>query len=210
MDAARDFMNAKARSCSLESCGFSGSYGELRKHARNDHPSVRPSEADPERQRDWRRMEQQRDLGDLFSTVQSALGGEEDGGEAFDEDDDLGGVFRMPPQFMLFLVWRVSGLPGGTTRSSLRFTRSSSRSSSRSRRGRVGTLWGESYSELESTGRARANSEPEENANQEGEQEEEAPTSVREQGRHRRQLILSDEDEEDDDVDGVDGEDVYM
>ncbi|THG14601.1 hypothetical protein TEA_014218 [Camellia sinensis var. sinensis] len=33
----------------------SGTYTDLRKHARTEHPCVRPSEADPERQRNWRR-----------------------------------------------------------------------------------------------------------------------------------------------------------
>ncbi|XP_024959363.1 uncharacterized protein LOC112500218 isoform X2 [Cynara cardunculus var. scolymus] len=65
VEAARIFMNTKSRSCASETCDFSGTYTDLRKHARLVHPLVRPSEADPERQRDWRRMERQRDLGDL-------------------------------------------------------------------------------------------------------------------------------------------------
>lgn len=72
-------MNAKARSCSLESCRFSGTYQELRKHARKEHPLVCPSDVDPERQRDWTRMERQQDIDDLLSAVHSAIGGEETG-----------------------------------------------------------------------------------------------------------------------------------
>lgn len=75
VEDARGFMNAKHRSCSSESCEFSGTYSDLRKHARLQHPGVRPSEADPERQRSWRRLERQRDLGDLLSTLQSSFGG---------------------------------------------------------------------------------------------------------------------------------------
>ncbi|KAF9613631.1 hypothetical protein IFM89_009457 [Coptis chinensis] len=69
VEPARKFMNAKTRSCACETCDFSGSYADLRKHARAKHPSVRPSEADPERQREWRRMEQETDLGDVVSQI---------------------------------------------------------------------------------------------------------------------------------------------
>ncbi|NP_001146012.1 hypothetical protein Zm00014a_039610 [Zea mays] len=90
--SARRFMNTKVRSCTTESCEFRGAYQELRKHARVEHPTGRPMEVDPERQRDWRRMEQQRDLGDLMSMLRSGfnsnieddsggLGDTEEGGE---------------------------------------------------------------------------------------------------------------------------------
>lgn len=71
VDSARNFMNAKSRSCASETCDFCGTYADLRKHARQEHPLVRPSEADPERERNWRRLERQRDFGDLMSTLQS-------------------------------------------------------------------------------------------------------------------------------------------
>ncbi|XP_062089802.1 uncharacterized protein LOC133796346 isoform X2 [Humulus lupulus] len=67
---ARQFMNTKVRSCSSETCDFTGTYTELRKHARSEHPFVRPSEVDPTRQRDWRRLEWERDLEDVLSLVQ--------------------------------------------------------------------------------------------------------------------------------------------
>ncbi|XBI18097.1 hypothetical protein VPH35_059979 [Triticum aestivum] len=76
---ARKFMNSKDRACTMESCEFKGAYNQLRKHAREDHPAVRPMEVDPNRQRDWHRMEQQRDLGDLFSMLRSGISGREDG-----------------------------------------------------------------------------------------------------------------------------------
>ncbi|CAL5444074.1 unnamed protein product [Camellia sinensis] len=63
---ARHFMNSKPRSCSLETCDFSGTYSELRKHARLEHPFVRPSEADPRRQSDWMSLEHERDLRDII------------------------------------------------------------------------------------------------------------------------------------------------
>lgn len=73
-------MNAKVRSCARDTCVFTGTNAELRNHARLKHPLARPSEVDLERQREWRRMERQRDLEDVLSTFQSALG-EESGEE---------------------------------------------------------------------------------------------------------------------------------
>lgn len=149
-------MNAKARSCSTESCGFFGAYSELRKHARTEHPLVRPSEADPERERDWRRLEQQRDLGDLFSTMQSALGGEEDGFTFLADGGDFGGLFPFPSTITFFLVLRFRGTRGLSSSAEWSNGRRGSSRSSRSwrRRGRV--LWGESIVEAEAGGRVRS------------------------------------------------------
>lgn len=70
---ARKHMNCKVRSCTMEACEFKGAYSELREHARAEHPTVKPMEVDPARQRDWRRMEQQRDIGDLLSMLRSGF-----------------------------------------------------------------------------------------------------------------------------------------
>nr|ACU20260.1 unknown [Glycine max] len=72
LEPARKYMNSKLRSCSSETCEFQGTYPELRKHARSEHPSVRPSEVDPSRQCDWIRMEQERGLEDLFSSIHAS------------------------------------------------------------------------------------------------------------------------------------------
>ncbi|KAE9604452.1 putative Zinc finger, RING/FYVE/PHD-type [Lupinus albus] len=74
VEAARCFMNKKSRSCSCETCNFIGTYMDLRMHARLEHPLARPFEVDPERQHNWRRLERQRDLADLFSTFQTTFG----------------------------------------------------------------------------------------------------------------------------------------
>ncbi|CAO2841256.1 unnamed protein product [Amaranthus hypochondriacus] len=103
VDAARSFMNAKSRSCACEACEFSGNYSDLRRHARQEHPQVRPSEADPERQRNWRRLERQRDIGDVLSTIQSSLGEEQD-----DLPMDERGWITI---FFLFRVWHPSSSP---------------------------------------------------------------------------------------------------
>lgn len=67
-------MNSKTRSCSLETCNFAGNYAELRKHARIQYPSERPSEADPSRQSDWTRLELQRDFEEVFTAYQAPFG----------------------------------------------------------------------------------------------------------------------------------------
>lgn len=132
-------MDAKSRSCASEACDFSGTYKDLRKHARLEHPSVRPSQADPERQRSWRRLERQRDLGDLISTLQSSIGEERS-----EEEDSIlsieeGGWLTV---FLLIRVFR----PG----SSLRSRSSGWSGASRARaqvtvRRRSTRLWGETH-----------------------------------------------------------------
>ena len=72
LEPARGYMNSKPRNCSCETCEFQGTYPELRKHARSEHPSVRPSEVDPSRQSDWLRMERERNLEDLFSSIHAS------------------------------------------------------------------------------------------------------------------------------------------
>ncbi|CAN4100206.1 unnamed protein product [Withania somnifera] len=84
VEEARKFLNSKQRSCSSETCNFNGNYGELRKHARLEHPSDRPSEADPQRLCDWRRLETQRDFGDTLSAHQTPLGDDFPGDEFFE------------------------------------------------------------------------------------------------------------------------------
>ncbi|XP_051119338.1 uncharacterized protein LOC127243393 [Andrographis paniculata] len=64
---ARKYMDSQIRTCSLETCSFSGNYVALRKHARLEHPSKRPSEASPTRQSNWAAMERQRDIEDALA-----------------------------------------------------------------------------------------------------------------------------------------------
>lgn len=139
VDSARDFMNAKSRSCACETCDFTGNYTDLRKHARLQHPQVRPSEADPERQRNWRRLERQRDIGDVLSTIQSSLGEDQDD-DAILPMDERGWITI----FFLFRVWR----PSSSLRSSSSWS-GTSRARTRAQQGgarrRSTRLWGESY-----------------------------------------------------------------
>ncbi|KAG8652064.1 uncharacterized protein LOC110616482 [Manihot esculenta] len=135
MEPARRFMNAKSRSCACESCDFSGTYSDLRKHARLEHPLVRPSQADPLRQRNWRMLERQRDLGDLISTLHSSFGEERDDDNIMPIDD--GGWLTV---FFLIRVFR----PGSSTRSSSWSGSSRARGQLNFRR-RSTRLWGETH-----------------------------------------------------------------
>ncbi|KAE9618039.1 hypothetical protein Lal_00037896 [Lupinus albus] len=72
-DEARNHLNMKKRSCSVDSCTFVGNYLELRRHARRVHPTSRPSDVDPVRERDWQHFEHQREYADIVSAIQSAI-----------------------------------------------------------------------------------------------------------------------------------------
>ncbi|XP_010254336.1 PREDICTED: uncharacterized protein LOC104595337 [Nelumbo nucifera] len=139
VEAARQFMNVKARSCSCETCDFFGTYADLRKHARLEHPLVRPTEVDPERQRNWRRLEQERDLGDVVSTIQSAFG------------DEMGNEYVIPfsGRLIVFLLYRVQNDPSASrspsAASRIRWQSGASRIRAQPRSRRQMTLWGESY-----------------------------------------------------------------
>ncbi|VFR01862.1 unnamed protein product [Cuscuta campestris] len=143
-EPARNFMNAKARSCSCETCDFNGTYADLRKHARLIHPLVRPTEADPERQRNWSMLERQRDFGDLLSTLNSSLGDDESEGSGTLTIDD-GGLLTV------FLFVRILQPRTRSRSSSSRYPSSRSRSQATFRRRPSRRLWGETFDgEMES------------------------------------------------------------
>lgn len=72
---ARQYLDQKPRNCARESCPFSGNYKELRTHARRDHPTTRPADVDPSRQRAWRRLQHQSEYGDVLSALRSEMPG---------------------------------------------------------------------------------------------------------------------------------------
>ncbi|XP_068643575.1 uncharacterized protein [Aristolochia californica] len=97
VEAAREYLNAKKRSCMQDDCLFLGTYKELRKHVRAVHPSARPRRVDPNLEQKWRRLEREREREDVISTIRSSMPGAMvlgdyviEGGphHGFDTDDD--------------------------------------------------------------------------------------------------------------------------
>jgi Protein of unknown function (DUF1644) len=155
-DPARRYMDLKERSCSVESCEFSGVYSELRRHANVEHPTACPSDVDPERQRKWRTMERQRDLGDLFSMLNSEVdiaGGNEMG---LDTGMDLNlGPSRGAGSLMVFFVGQNT-----VSHMLLRHRRSFSQSMMQFTSGpRAILMWGERYLEGRNTSNDAINGE---------------------------------------------------
>ncbi|KAL2467673.1 uncharacterized protein Fot_51198 [Forsythia ovata] len=75
VEPARKFLNAKKRSCMQNNCSFVGTYKELRKHVKLEHPLARPREVDPSHVEKWKKLENERDLSDVFSTIRSTMPG---------------------------------------------------------------------------------------------------------------------------------------
>ncbi|XP_010245921.1 PREDICTED: uncharacterized protein LOC104589337 [Nelumbo nucifera] len=75
VEAAREYLNNKKRSCMQDNCSFIGTYKELRKHVRAVHPSARPREVDPILEQKWRRLERERERDDVISTIRSSMPG---------------------------------------------------------------------------------------------------------------------------------------
>ncbi|CDP03849.1 unnamed protein product [Coffea canephora] len=144
VEEARRYLNLKHRSCSRESCSFSGNYRELRRHARRVHPTVRPADIDPSRQRAWRRLQDQREYDDIVSAIRSAMPGAIVLGDYVIENGDRfsgEGGGRLLSTFLLFqMIGSVDSeaeLRGGRSRPLSRHRRSSGAFSRRR------FLWGE-------------------------------------------------------------------
>lgn len=98
VEGARKHLNKKRRTCMQENCSFIGTYKELRKHVKQDHPSARPREVDPVLEQEWKRLEHERERDDVISTITSSMPGAmvlgdyviERNNHPFDTDDDEG------------------------------------------------------------------------------------------------------------------------
>ncbi|XP_057731717.1 uncharacterized protein LOC130946853 isoform X2 [Arachis stenosperma] len=75
VEAARESLNAKKRSCMQDDCSFVGNYRELRRHVKSKHPFSRPREVDPVREEKWKRLECERERNDVISTILSSTPG---------------------------------------------------------------------------------------------------------------------------------------
>ncbi|KAI8002792.1 hypothetical protein LOK49_LG08G00331 [Camellia lanceoleosa] len=58
-----------------DNCPFVGTYKELRKHVREEHPSARPREVDPNLEQKWTRLERKREQEEVISTIRSSMPG---------------------------------------------------------------------------------------------------------------------------------------
>ncbi|TYI44037.1 hypothetical protein ES332_A01G209200v1 [Gossypium tomentosum] len=75
VEPAREYLNAKKRNCMQDDCTFVGTFKELRKHMKADHPCAQPREADPTIEQKWRRLEREREQEDVISTIRSTMPG---------------------------------------------------------------------------------------------------------------------------------------
>ncbi|XP_047082634.1 uncharacterized protein LOC124693214 [Lolium rigidum] len=74
VEPARGYLNGKRRTCMQDGCSFVGTYKELRKHVKSEHPLVQPREVDPAVEQKWRSLEFEREREDALSTVTSQMG----------------------------------------------------------------------------------------------------------------------------------------
>uniref|UniRef100_A0A0V0IDF1 Putative zinc finger and BTB domain-containing protein 48-like n=1 Tax=Solanum chacoense TaxID=4108 RepID=A0A0V0IDF1_SOLCH len=98
VEPAREYLNSKKRSCMQDDCSFVGSYKEIRKHVKAEHPCARPREVDPLLEQKWTRLERERERDDVISTITSSMPGAVVFGDyviegshyGFDSDDEEG------------------------------------------------------------------------------------------------------------------------
>jgi hypothetical protein len=132
VEHAREYLNAKRRSCMQDDCSFVGTYKELRKHMRANHPSAQPRAVDPILEQKWRGLEGEFEHDDVISTIRSTMPGAmvfgdyviEGSHNGFDTDEDGGfdadaaernGGFDMGFNQNLvnvFLLWHAFGSTG--------------------------------------------------------------------------------------------------
>ncbi|KAH9784947.1 plant/k7p8-3 protein [Citrus sinensis] len=151
VEEARKYLNLKRRTCSRESCSFVGNYQELRRHARRAHPTTRPSDIDPSRERAWRRLEHQREYSDIVSAIRSSMPGAVvvgdyviENGDRFSAGRESGNGEVNAPWWTTFFLFHMIGSMDGTGESRARsraWTRHRRTAGALSERRRF--LWGE-------------------------------------------------------------------
>ncbi|GMI87980.1 hypothetical protein like AT1G68140 [Hibiscus trionum] len=75
VEPARDYLNSKKRSCMQDDCTFVGSFKELRKHMKAEHPCAQPREVDPTLEQKWRSIGREQEQEDVISTIRSTMPG---------------------------------------------------------------------------------------------------------------------------------------
>ncbi|GJM86987.1 hypothetical protein PR202_ga02896 [Eleusine coracana subsp. coracana] len=74
VEPARRYLNGKRRTCMQDGCSFVGTYKELRKHVKSEHPLAKPREVDPILEQKWRSLEIERERQDALSTITATMG----------------------------------------------------------------------------------------------------------------------------------------
>jgi len=74
VEPARSYLNGKRRTCMQDGCSFVGTYKELRKHVKSEHPLAKPREVDPVLEQKWRLLEIERERQDALSTITATMG----------------------------------------------------------------------------------------------------------------------------------------
>lgn len=72
VEPAREYLNKKKRTCMQDNCSFLGTYKELQKHVRAEHPLAGPHKVDPALEQKWMSMERQNEREDIISTIRSS------------------------------------------------------------------------------------------------------------------------------------------
>ncbi|KAF8103366.1 hypothetical protein N665_0188s0303 [Sinapis alba] len=67
--AARRYFNAKPRSCAFDGCTFSGTYTQIEKHLKADHPRFTKPLVDPVRQREWDEMQRAAEYTEIMTAA---------------------------------------------------------------------------------------------------------------------------------------------
>ncbi|XP_074591244.1 uncharacterized protein LOC141847160 [Curcuma longa] len=93
VDNVRAYLNMKKRCCEEKHCGYVSNYLELQQHAKQEHPNSRPSEVDPERQRDWESFQRSLETTDIMSAIRSEVYRMVFGDYYFDYEDESGDEF---------------------------------------------------------------------------------------------------------------------
>ncbi|KAG0471237.1 hypothetical protein HPP92_015783 [Vanilla planifolia] len=114
VEPARKYLNKKTRNCMQDGCCFVGSYKELKRHVRNEHPCAKPREVDPEMEEKWRVLEHEREREDVLSTIRSSMPGSVVFGDYVidmtnsdvDGEDDIGGASRGISRSILYFFLR--------------------------------------------------------------------------------------------------------
>ncbi|EHA8590799.1 hypothetical protein COCNU_scaffold024428G000030 [Cocos nucifera] len=118
VEPAREHLNGKKRSCMQDNCSFIGSYKELWKHVKAEHPLAKPHTVDPAHEQKWKALEYQSERADVLSTIRSSMPRAVVFGDyvidmedsELDTDDDGDGIFEGNRSFFYFILREAARL----------------------------------------------------------------------------------------------------